>query len=453
LQENRALAEKAVAGSEADFAEIRLVHTSRTSVVQAGLSHVITGPTDQFTGTARVFISNRWGICEFSSPADMSAALDKAAALAIHSDSPPVPFPMIPPSCRDTYAEEIIGVPLNDVPLREKAFLCRHYCELLGASLATGSARVIYDEVIRDRVVVNSRGTSVREKENLGSLKTQAVLPGGLSAREELALRGGFDRFRGMEKHLDRIGRDLLVRETTTSIAPGRSRVILDPELTGILIHEAFGHLVEADFLENNPAVAHVLRTGAGVGSEFVNIVDDSLLLDQPGSMKWDDEGTPGSRTQLVSGGVVSSWLHTMDTASRNGAMPTGNARISDPGRTPEARMTCTYMEAGKTPFEKLMLHLDNGLYLKGFMGGATDMDRFSIAAQEVWTVRNGIIHKPVAPVIFSGKVTDVLRSVADAGDDLQLAGSLAGCSRRGSSALAVAYGGPHILITDMQVS
>lgn len=453
MQKNRALAEKAVAGSEADFAEIRLVQSSRTSVVQAGLSHVITGPTDQFTGTARVFISNRWGICEFSSPDLMSTALDKAATLAIHSESPPVPFPMIPPACRDTYSEDAVGVPLNDVSLREKTFLCRHYCELLGAFLVTGSARVIYDEVIRDRVVVNSRGTSIREKENLGSMKIQAVLPGGLVAREELALRGSFDRFRGREKHLDRIGRDLLVRETTTSIAPGRSRVILDPELTGILVHEAFGHLVEADFLENNPAVAHLLRAGACVGSECVNIIDDSLLLTQPGSMKWDDEGTPGSRTQLVLNGGIASWLHTMGTASRNGARPTGNARISDPGRTPEARMTCTYMEPGKTPLEKLMLHLDNGLYLKGFMGGATDMDRFSIAVQEVWTVRNGIIHKPVAPVVFSGKVTDVLRSVKDTGNDLQLAGSLAGCSRRGSSPLAVTYGGPHILITDMQVS
>lgn len=453
MQKYRDLAEKAVSSSEADFAEIRLVHTSRTTVIQAGLTHMNTGPVEQFTGTARVFISSRWGMCEFSSPDQMHNALDKAAALAIQSKSHTVPFPILPPACRDTFSDDVNGIPLADVPLREKSFLCRHYCELLGASLSSGSARVTYDEIIRDRVIVNSSGTSIREIENLGSMKIQAVLPTGLIASEELALRGSFDRFKGREKQIAEIGKDLLLRETTTSIAPGKTRVILDPELTGILIHEAFGHLVEADFLENNPAVAHLLRTGSRVGSECVNIIDDSLLMNQPGSMQWDDEGTPGTKTQLVSSGRIVNWLHTMGTAARNKVKPTGNARISEPGRSPEPRMTCTYMEPGITPLEKLMMHLDDGLYLRGFMGGATDMDRFSMAVQEVWTVRNGVMHKPVTPVVISGKVTDVLGSILDTGDDLQLSGSLSGCSRMGSSAIAVTYGGPHILISEMQVN
>ena len=453
MQKQRDLAEKAIASSEADFAEIRLVHTAKTVVIQAGLSHINNGPIEQFTGTARVFISGRWGIREFDSPEQIHDALDKAAASALQNCSVPVPFPILPPACRDTFSDDINGVPLSDVTLREKSFLCKHYCELLGASLPSGSARVTYEEIIKDRVIVNSSGTSVREIENLGSMEIQAVLPGGLIARDELALRGSFDRFKGREKQIAEMGRDLLLRRTTACIAPGRSRVILDPELTGIMIHEAFGHLVEADFLENNPAVAHMLRTGSRVGSECVNIVDDSLRMNKPGSMQWDDEGTPGAKTQLVSSGKIVNWLHTMGTAARNNAIPTGNARISEPGGVPEARMTCTYMEPGTTPLDKLTMHLDDGLYLKGFMGGATDMDRFSIAVQEVWTVRNGVMHKPLTPVMISGKVTDVLGSVLDVGDDIQLSGSLSGCSRMGSNHIAVTYGGPHILVSDMQVS
>lgn len=453
MQKYRDLAEKAIAGSEADFAEIRIVHTSRTTVTQAGLTHMNTGPVEQFTGTARVLISGRWGMYEFSLPEQMHDALDKAAALSLQSRSSKVPFPVLPPACRDTYNDNLNGVPLSDVPLREKAFLCRHYCDLLGASLSSGSARVTYSEIIRDRIVANSSGTSVRELENLGSMKIQLVLPGGLTASEELAIRGSFNLFTGREKQISEMSRDLLQRETTTCIAPGKTRVILDPELTGILIHEAFGHLVEADFLENNPTVAHMLRLGSRVGAECVNIVDDSLLMNQPGSMKWDDEGTPGSKTQLVSSGRIVNWLHTMGTAAKSQVRPTGNARISEPGLSPEARMTCTYMEPGSTPLEKLILNLDDGLYLKGFMGGATDMDRFSIAVQEVWAVRNGVMHKPVTPVVISGKVTDVLGFIIDRGDDLKLSSSLAGCSRMGSSAIPVSYGGPHILISEMTVS
>ncbi len=115
--------------------------------------------------------------------------------------------------------------------------------------------------------------------------------------------------------------------------------------------------------------------------------------------------------------------------------------------------MTCTYMEPGSASFEELLAGLDNGLFLRGFMGGATDMDRFSIAVQEVWTVRSGVLHKPVCPVVISGKVTDILGAVEETGNELELTGTLRGCSRRGGSAIPVSYGGPHVLIGGIQVS
>jgi TldD protein len=453
LQRIRELAENAIAGSEGDFAEIRILRSRRSFVGQAGMETTNYGPVGSFTGTARVFISNRWGSCEFTSPDQMRLALDRAAAHAIHSNSEPVPFPMLSSECRDTYTDDTGKIPLGEVSLREKAFLCRHYCELLAATTRQGSASVVYNQLQKEKLVVNSIGTSIVEYENLGSLRMQAVLPGGASCRSEIAARGGFEPFRGLERQIEEQGRKLLVRETSTAIAPGVSRIILDPELTGVLVHEAFGHLVEADFLESNPAVAHMLRPGTTVGSEHVSIVDDTTLLEMPGGMKWDDEGTPGRRTQLIRNGSVAGWLHTSGTAARSGTEPTGNSRAADPGGFPEARMTCTYMEPGKLSMEGLLARMDCGLYLKGFMGGATDMDRFSIAAQEVWTVRNGVIEKPVAPVVVSGRVTDVLTSVEGAADDLVLTGRLEGCSRMGGRALPVSYGGPHILIGRIQVN
>lgn len=453
MQENRARAERAIAGSEADFAEILLVSSERSSVTQAGLMSENAGPIGSFTGVARAFVANRWGICEFFEPSDMKKALDRAAALAIHSSSPPVPFPMLEAESRDTFNDCAELVPPPDVPLREKTFLCRHYCELLGASIRGGSARVSYEERSSDRVIVNSRGTSVREMEHLGSMRFESVLPGGMVSLREVTSRGSFEPFRGLEKSISEQGERLLVRDTTSVIAPGPSRAVLDPELTGILVHEAFGHLAEADFLETNPAVAQMMRRGMQVASPAVTIIDDSGMMSMPGSMKWDHEGNPGMRTCLVSGGVMQGWLHTAGTASRHGARPTGNARVAEPGRSPEARMTCTYMTPGESSFGDLLHHLDSGLYLRGFMGGATDMDRFSIAVQEVWTVRKGVLHKPVAPVTVSGKVTDILRRVEDIGSEVTMTGVLRGCSRRGSPPVPVSYGGPHIMLGEIRVS
>ncbi len=453
MQKFRNLAEKAVEGSEADFAEIRMVSTENSCFVQAGMTTENTGPVGSVSGTARVFISNRWGICEFQTEGEMQEALDRAAAHAIHSQSPPVPLPMFSQDRRDSFDDSLHIVSMINVPAREKSFLCKHYCELLGAALGIGSARVSFQQRVSDSIVVNSRGTNVREKENLGSMKFQAVLPGGLENTREIAVRGSFDQFKGLEREIEEMGKDLLVRETTSTIAPGESRVVLDPELAGVLVHEAFGHLAEADFLECNPAVAHILRPEMKVASRLVNIVDDSGLMKFPGSMRWDHEGTPGGKTVLVENGVMKSWLHTAGTAARNGSVPTGNARVSDPGRFPEARMTCTYIEEGNSTREELLHQLENGLYLRGFMGGATDMDRFSIAVQEVWTVRKGIIHKPVTPVVISGKVTDILNSVEGTGNDLTITGTLRGCNRRGGSAIPVSHGGPHVLIGGIQVS
>lgn len=453
LDRYRELAEKAVAGSEADFVEISIHKQERSSVVQSGIIGENTGPVGRLSGTARAFVSNRWGICEFHNMETMPEAVDRAAAQAIHSSSPPVPFPMLSEDSRDTFNDTGVGVSPGEVPLREKAFLCRHYCELLGASVTNGSARVSYDQHTGDRVTVNSRGTSVREMENLCSIRLEAVLPGGRLSLKEIGVRGTFDPFRGLEKEITEAGKNLLLRDTSTAIAPGVSRVVLDPELTGILVHEAFGHLVEADFLEANPAVAHLMRRGTRIASPLVNIVDDTGLFTLPGSMKWDFEGNPGGKTILVKNGVMESWLHTSGTAAGNGVLPTGNARVPDPGRSPEARMTCTYMEPGQTSFDDIINHLGNGLFLKGFMGGATDMDRFSIAVQEVWTVRNGALHKPVSPVVISGRVTDILDAVDETGNELRMTGVLRGCSRMGSSPIPVSYGGPHVLIREVQVS
>ena len=323
----------------------------------------------------------------------------------------------------------------------------------MGAALPGGSAKISYSEQIKDKVIVNSTGTSIREIENLGSLKKQGRLPGGISTTEELAVRGTFDRFKGQEHHIEEMGMALLQRNASTNIASGIYRVILDPELTGILVHEAFGHLVEASFLGQNPVMAHLLKQGSRVGSDRINIIDDALRMSYPGSMKWDDEGTPGEKTHLVTAGTITNWLHTMETASQFGHTKTGNARVSNIGRVPEARMTCTYLEPGNTPLDQLFSALDDGLYLKGFMGGATDMDRFSITASEAWIVKNGIITVPVTPVVISGKVADILKSITNVCDDLLLKGSIAGCSKRGGKPIPVTYGGPHILIPKMQVS
>jgi len=116
------------------------------------------------------------------------------------------------------------------------------------------------------------------------------------------------------------------------------------------------------------------------------------------------------------------------------------------------ARMRCTLLEPGEGDRESLLSSMENGVYLKGCLGGATDMERFSLIAESGWTVRRGKIDRPMGPVVITGNVFNVLKNIDRVGEDIQLFGNMGGCGRAGENAIPVSYGGPHILLTAIRI-
>ena len=110
-------------------------------------------------------------------------------------------------------------------------------------------------------------------------------------------------------------------------VAGGVYPVICDPDLAGVFAHEAFGHLSEADFVYANPQAAEMMVLGQGVWRPAPDIVDDGTLPGLRGTHRYDDEGTPTQRTELMRDGVLVGRLHSRETAARMGERPTGNAR------------------------------------------------------------------------------------------------------------------------------
>ncbi|MBD3369173.1 hypothetical protein GF402_02270 [Candidatus Fermentibacteria bacterium] len=430
-----------------EFLDVRLEQRHVLDLVHAGRNVESYGPAFDEGGFVRVLSGGNWGTASFTGLEQLSSSLERAIARAEDITGGPRIQLAAGSGLVKTVGRPSVE-PLCDVPMKEKAFLCRRYCDLMAAALPDVSSRVYYREIERERVILSSLGTRVREHESICGMSLE--MTGGehaTSVSRAFSHRGGFEFVRHRERLIEEMAEELSGRDTDRSITPGEYRVLVDPELAGILTHEAFGHLSEADFQRDSPALEDLLELGRQVGPPSVNVVDDATMQDMPGSYDFDDEGEPGQSTTLVSGGKLVGRLHSLQTAGAEGSRSTGNGRAVDFRKPPEVRMSCTYLEPGDLDLESMLALMDEGLYLRGATGGTTDMERFSFTSEAAYIVKGGMVRDPVRPVTISGSVFDVLGSVRALGDELSMFSGIGGCSRGEDHYLPVSFGGPHVLL------
>jgi TldD protein len=221
--------------------------------------------------------------------------------------------------------------------------------------------------------------------------------------------------------------------------------VVCDPDLAGVFAHEAFGHLSEADFVYANPQAAEMMVLGKVFGRPNLNIVDDGTLTGLRGTHRYDDEGTPTQRTELMRDGILVGRLHSRETAARMGEQPTGNARSVGYRYAPLVRMTNTYIERGNASTADMIADTHLGVYACDGSGGETMMENFSFSAGYGYMIRNGQLAEMVRDVVLSGNLFSTLRNIDAIGDDLVFATK--GDCGKGPGSLPVSTGAPHIRI------
>ncbi|MEN9216698.1 MAG: TldD/PmbA family protein, partial [Gloeomargarita sp. HHBFW_bins_162] len=230
----------------------------------------------------------------------------------------------------------------------------------------------------------------------------------------------------------------------------GQYTVILDPYLAGVFIHEAFGHLSEADFVYENPRMQELLQLGRPVAIPELNVVDDATMPGLPGSLVYDDEGVPGQRKYLIKEGVLTQRLHSRETAGKMGEAPTGNARALSATYAPIVRMTNTGIEPGTCDPAQMMQDIDLGVYCVRMLGGQTNGELFTFAAAEGYMIRHGELAEPVSDVTLSGNVFQTLQDIEAVGNDTIYRNG--GCGKAGQSPLPVSVGGPHVRIKNVVI-
>lgn len=229
-------------------------------------------------------------------------------------------------------------------------------------------------------------------------------------------------------------------------VEPGEYDIICSPEISGLIAHEAFGHGVEMDMFVKKRAKA-LEYLGKPVASELVTMHDGAASEYEVASYFFDDEGMPGTDTVVIKDGILKTGISDLLSALRLGTKPTGNGRRESYERKAYARMTNTFFEAGNDSLEDMIASIKHGYLLDGTMSGMEDPKNWGIQCMLILghEIKDGkLTGRIISPVIMTGYVPDLLKSITMVSDGVKMFGSGA-CGKGYKEYVKVSDGGPYI--------
>jgi TldD protein len=232
----------------------------------------------------------------------------------------------------------------------------------------------------------------------------------------------------------------------------GTMEVVLGPGWPGVLLHEAVGHGLEADFNRKQTSAFSGL-IGERVASELCTIVDDGSIPGRRGSLNIDDEGEPTGRTVLIENGILRGYMNDRLNSGLLQVARTGNGRRQSYKHMPMPRMTNTFMLAGTDTREDIIRSVKHGLYAVQFGGGQVDITsgEFAFSASEAFLIEDGKVTTPVKGATLRGSGPESLKHVTAVGNDLALDEGVGICGKDGQH-VPVGVGLPTIKISGMTV-
>ena len=318
--------------------------------------------------------------------------------------------------------------------------------------------RVSYADELRHILVVGSDGTFATDVQPLARFNVFVIAKDAQNSARGNAGGGGrvgiehFQTEKTPEHFAKEAARQALIQLDAREAPAGEMEVVLGPGWPGILLHEAIGHGLEADFNRKKTSAFSGLL-GKRVASEKCTVVDNGTLPSRRGSLNMDDEGSPTQNTVLIENGILKGYLSDK-LSSRLMRMPdTGNGRRESYEHIPMPRMTNTYMLAGQDDPQDIIRSVKRGLYAVNFGGGQVDITngKFVFSASEAYMIEDGKVTAPVRGATLIGNGPDVLTRVSMVGNDLQLDEGVGTCGKDGQS-VPVGVGIPTIKVDAITV-
>ena len=445
----------------ATFADVRVLHRQSDSIlVQDGRADKLAAYVDRGIGV-RVLVGRCWGFASADSlePRRAERCLADALALAEASEafvSDPAMIAAVQPVVAEDRREP--EIPPAAMPVKEKIARLLEY-EKAGRK-AGGSALVnsivSYADGLREEVLANTAGTLLRSAVCRAVVNCLMVASDGRILQrgvEHRGIMGGAELLRRTEPEAfgKRAAEKALALLKAKPAPAGRFTVVFHPSITGLLVHEALGHNAEADGVWAGQSILEG-RLGETLASEAVSIYDDSTLPGEFGSYAYDSEGTPSRRRTIIDHGRLVGYLHSLETAAKFGAEPTGNARADSYDSRPIVRMSNTFMGRGTVPVEEMIRGVERGIYLMDGHWGYVFVQKgqFICHAGQARMIEHGALGEPLRDVSISSLTLDTLKKIDAVGDDFEM--KMPGtCGKEGQSA-PTDTGGPHVRVGDIVV-
>ena len=365
---------------------------------------------------------------------------------------------VVPPALKPGLDLYPVSTPWDEVPVQQRMDLVRQVeSRIFAADKRIVKATVQLRDTTSQVMVVTSQGVKRCD------MRPRTGLVAGVVAE---------DQGRRENNHYDvtaRAGVELFSQEVLAEIAdgavdrtirlfearplrPGEMPLVMAAGSSGILLHEAIGHGLEADFNKRNISTFSG-RLGQKVAGPEVTVVDDGTIAASHGAINFDDEGSDSQRTILVEKGLLKSYLHDRMTADFYKTATTGNCRRQSFEYAPMPRMRATYMEPGPHKAAEIIASVKDGLYAEQFTNGQVDIGSgsFSFYVKSGWAIEGGKLTYPVKDINVIGNGPEVLGRITMVADDLALARSGFTCGKMGQS-VPVSQGLPTALVSSINV-
>jgi TldD protein len=432
---------------QADYIEARLEESQGSHIVYRGREMDSIGRNSSVGGNVRALVKGGWGFVSFNSLEELPGRVElavKQAGLAGEEKSRLAPVaPVV-----DTVPHRIDKNPVT-MPLAEKKRLLDEYNEIIWRTPKLQTSTIGYADSHKRVIFLNSSGSFIQQERADITLRLNAVAAEDGDVQQaglSLGSTGDFKAIAGLHSQVENTAKRAVELLSAPQIKGGEYTVVLDQVLAGVFVHEAFGHLSEADFVYENEQLRQLMTLGKRFGSTELNIVDSATIPGLRGSYKYDDEGVPSAKTYLIREGKLVGRLHSRETAAKMEEEPTGNARAVSYLYPPIVRMTNTYIEPGSASFNDIVSDIKEGVYAKNWYGGTTSMEMFTFSAGEAYMIRNGKVVELLRPIVLTGNVFVTLDRIDAIGNDLDM-NQGGGCGKAEQSPLPVSNGSPHIRI------
>jgi TldD protein len=399
----------------AQFADIRLESSEGTSIsAKDGMTKI--NSSNELGAGIRAFLEGAWGFA-YTTQVDrrgMTNCAERAISLAKAVYERAEKFSIEVPAFEDTVKTTAQRLPTQVSVADKLSYVLQQEREAKETDTRVSSTEIGYSDIVLHKIIANSEGTYVDET------VVRSIARAMIFAKEGALRQSGYKAkgdSRGFELFLD--GADIGRTAATQAVslldakpAPsGQFDAVLDPSLSGVFAHEAFGHAAEADAIISGTSILAGKLTQK-IGSDAVTIIDDPSLRSY-GYMAYDDEGIQTRRKVLLERGILQTYLTDVETGSRLGLGSNGSARAQRYDAPPIVRMSDTFFEPGDYSFEELLEGF-SGIYFIGWQYGYTTptTGMLTFKSREAYAVERGELRDHLRDAALSAMTLEVLHNI-----------------------------------------